>query len=158
VTPRQAWPTRVAWALAGGAWGAWVGFRGIHRVLPHMNADTAAPLFVWGMFGVFALVGLFAGAALAFAVGLGASELLQRLRAGRASATLVASLAVVLVLWLAAQLVGRAYPGLLPAQDEPRPVAGTATPGADGRAIANPCAAPPPKDARERASFDLECR
>jgi hypothetical protein len=158
VTSERPWPTRIAWALAGGAWGAWVGFRGLYNILPHMNRDTAAPVFVWGMFGALSLVGLAVGAALAFATGLGASGLLQRLRVGRAPATAVASLAVVFVLWLAAQLVGRAYPGLRPPQAEARPAARISTPEASGRAMQNPCAAPPPTDARERASWDLECK
>lgn len=148
----------MAWALLGGAWGTWVGFRGIYRILPHMNHDTAAPVFVWGMYGVLALVGLVVGAALAVAVGLGARGLLQGLRTGKALATAVALLAVVLILGLATQVVGRMYPGLRPLQAEPRPPARIATPGSSERAIGNPCAAPPPGDARERASWDLECR
>jgi hypothetical protein len=146
------------WALPGGAWGAWVGFRGIYQVLPHMNGDTAAPVFVWGMYAVLALIGLVIGSALSLAVGLGIDWPMQRLRAGRVVATGVAALGVLLVLWLATQAAGRMYPGLRALESEPRRPVRSPAAAATGRPVQNPCAAPPPKDARERASWDLECR
>jgi hypothetical protein len=148
----------VLWALPGGAWGAWVGFRGIYQILPHMNGDTAAPVFVWGMFAVFALIGLVVGAALALAVGIGVDGLMRRLRAGRVVATGVASLGVVLVLWLATQAAGQMYPGLRAQEaQQPHPASTPAVPATD-RPLQDPCAGTAPRDARERESRDLECR
>jgi hypothetical protein len=146
------------WALLGGAWGGWVGFRGYYQILPHMNGDTAAPVFVWGMFAGVALIGLVVGASLALVVGLGVDWLMQRLRADRAVATGVGSLAVVLVLWLATQAAGQLYPGLRAQQAQPPPAVRTPVVPATDRPLPDPCAGTPPRDPRERESRDLECR
>ena len=110
------WRTRIAWAVTGGAWGAWVGFGGYFR-LGH-NADSFALLFAAGFFVFFGLIGLALGAAASVLIGGWAEALLRRLGMAGASAVVIASLVNALVLWQAASLVWLTFPGLQPPPTE----------------------------------------
>lgn len=155
------WFTRALWPLVGGAWGAWVGFQGISQhYVSHMNSDTAAPIFVWGFFVLFAGVGLFAGAASATVIGGSIEWLLRRIGIGIITAISVATLVNVLALWQITDFVQTKYPGLRTERAE-KPHLGKATGAlapADRGSYQKPCLAPPPTDSRERASWDAECR
>ena len=151
--------TRVLWSVLAGAWGAWVGFQGLFSQLPHLNADSAAPLFVWMTFGLFGLIGLFVGALLGGLIGRCADGLLRRLGAGIGAALVMASLLTAVVIWQVTGFVQHRYPGLR--APTVRQDTRTVTPPADPSNTAhrkNPCQASPPTDARERAAWDLECR
>ena len=91
------WRTRIAWAVAGGAWGAWVGFGGYFR-LAH-NADSFAMLFAAGFFVFFALIGLVLGAGASVLVGGWTEALLRRLGMAGASAVVIASLEIGRASW-----------------------------------------------------------
>jgi hypothetical protein len=125
-----------------------------------MSHDTLAPVFAWGVFGYFALVGLVAGAALALAIGASIEWLLRRLRSGVVVAMLVASLVNVLAIWQATELVLHKYPGLRPAPEQQQQIGrgADARIPLDDRSYARPCDGPPPTDARQRAIWDSECR
>jgi len=155
------WFTSVVWPLAGGAWGAWVGFQGMYQhLVPGMNTDTAAPIFVWGFFAFFAGVGLFAGAASAMAIGGSVEWLLRRMGIGIVAAIAVATLVNVLALWQIAGFLQAKYPGLRAVRAE-KPHGGKAAgeiPPAGKGSYQNPCSAPPPTDTRARAAWDAECR
>jgi len=151
--------TRVLWPVLAGAWGAWVGFQGLFSQLPHMNADSAAPLFVWMTFGLFGLVGLCIGALLGAVIGRCADSLLQRLGAGTGAALVLASLLTALVIWQVTGFVQHRYPGLrAPATAQVQRAASPQIGPPDAAGRPNPCEASPPTDARERAAWDLECR
>ena len=155
------WLTRGLWPLVGGAWGAWVGFQGIFQQFAHqMNRDTAAPVFVWGFFVLFAGVGLFAGAASATAIGGSIEWLLRRIGIGTIAAISVAMLVNVLALWQITNFLQAKYPGLRAERaDKPHPDNATgAIAPVDQGSYQKPCLAPRPTDARERASWDAECR
>ena len=144
------WRTRIAWAVAGGAWGAWVGFGGYFR-LAH-NADSFAMLFAAGFFVFFALIGLVLGAGASVLVGGWTEALLRRLGMAGASAVVIASLVNAFALWQAASLVWLTFPGL-----RPPPAEQPAPPGA--KAIPRqPCATTAPTDPVGRKSWEAECR
>jgi hypothetical protein len=63
-----------------------------------MNADTTAPIFVWGFFAFFAGVGLFAGAASATVIGGAVEWLLRHIGIGIVPAIGVATLVSVVAL------------------------------------------------------------
>ncbi len=154
------WIIRILWPLLGGAWGAWVLFRGPYSRLSHMNADTFAPAVVW-VFTVFsALVGLIAGAAICALIG-GLVEWLRR-RFGIAiiAAIGVATLVNVLTLWQIGDYLQAKYPGLRAEnlsrhhrRNAPEKIA-----PADNGSYRNPCLDPPPTDSKERALWNAECR
>jgi hypothetical protein len=150
----------IGWCLFGGAWGAWVGFQGISQYSgPAMNPDTAAPVFVWGMFVVFAAIGLFAGAATASAVGSAVAWGLRRLGVWPVAAVLMALMVTGVALWEMSRLVQDRYPGLRSARAA-KPVgdhAGTITVPGDKGSASSPCLAPPPTEQSARASWVLEC-
>jgi len=154
------WFARVLWPLLGGAWVAWVWLAGAFHNLPAMGGDTFAPLIVWGFFVFFAGVGLFAGAASATVIGGAIEWLLRRIGVGIIAAISVATLVNVLALWQITDFLQTKYPSLR-AERAVKPHRGTAagalTP-ADNGPHQNPCSAPPPTDARERALWDAECR
>lgn len=104
------WAVRVSWAMAGGAWGAWVGFRGYLR-LPN-NADSFGSMAAAGFFGMFALVGLLLGSASAALIGGLVERALRRSGAGAVGALGVASLVNAVLLWLLAAWVQARFPGL----------------------------------------------
>jgi hypothetical protein len=85
----------IGWCLFGGVWGAWVGFQGVFQYSgpATINHDTAAPVFVWGMFVVFAAMGFLAGAATASAVGGAMAWGLRRLGVPPVATVIVALLA-----------------------------------------------------------------
>ena len=144
------WRTRIAWAVTGGAWGAWVGFGGYFR-LGH-NADSFAMLFAAGFFVFFALIGLVLGAGASVLVGGWTEALLRRLGMAGASAVVIASLVNAFALWQAASLVWLTFPGL-----RPPPAEQPAPPGA--KAIPRqPCATTAPTDPVGRKSWEAECR
>ena len=148
------------WSVLAGAWGAWVGFQGLLGQLPHLNADSAAPLFVWMTFGMFGMVGLVTGALLGAVVGRCTDGVLRRLGAGTAVAAAVATLLTAVVIWQLTVFVQHRYPGLRApnaAQDTHAVAPPKALPDTTRRQQ-NPCEASPPADARERAAWDLECR
>jgi hypothetical protein len=151
--------TRLLWSVLAGAWGAWIGFQGIFGPLPHLNADTAAPLFVWLTYGLFGLVGLIVGATLGAVIGRSADWLLRRLGVGTGTALVVASLLTALVIREVTAFVQHRYPGLRAptVTQDPRAVTPSTGPS-DAARRQNPCEASPPTDARERAAWDLECR
>ena len=144
------WVVRVSWPLLGGVWGAWVGFGGYLR-LPQ-NADSFGMLFALGFFSFFAWVGFFVGMMLGALIGGTIERLLRRLGVGMAAALCVATLANSFALWQIAGLVHASFPGLRHAIDR------TVTPVTTDRSSTNTCAHPPPVDARERESWDAECR
>ena len=148
--------TRVLWSVLAGAWGAWVGFQGLFSQLPHLHADSAAPLFVWMTFGLFGLIGLFVGALLGGLTGRCADWLLRRLGAGNGAALVVASLLTGLVVWQVTGFVQHRYPGLRAPSGTPAVTPPTGP--SDAAPGQNPCQASPPTDARDRAAWDLECR
>jgi hypothetical protein len=144
--------------LLGGAWGAWIGFSGYLR-LPH-NADSFATLLASGVFVEFAAIGLVAGAVSAALTGGSAEWLLRRVGMQAAVAVSVATVVCALTLWQAAGVIQTRYPGLRAssrAELQRNPATAVPTP-ADTRAYSNPCAQPPPTQARERARWDEECR
>ena len=150
----------IGWCLFGGVWGAWIGFQGISQYSGlAMNHDTAAPVFVWGMFVVFAAIGLFAGAATASAVGSAVAWGLRRLGVPPIATVIVAVLVTGGVLWEVGALVQESYPGLRSARAA-KPIcdhAGAVTvPGNTGSAH-TPCLAPPPTEQNAHASWALEC-
>ena len=157
---------RIAWALLGGVWGAWLGFGGALR-LPD-NADTFAALFAYLFFGFFALGGLLAGALAGAAIGISAETLLRRFGAGTAITLCLATLANVLVLWQIADFIQAKYPGLRaegPAKVQRGSSLGARYPGIAGAAspvtgitVRKTCLDPPPTQSSERASWDAECR
>ena len=151
--------TRVLWSVLGGAWGAWVGFQGLFSQLPHLNADSAAPLFVWMTFGLFGLIGLFVGALLGGLTGRCADWLLRRLGAGNGAALVVASLLTGLVVWQVTGFVQHRYPGLrAPTLTQDARAVTPQTGPSDATPRQDPCKASPPTDVRDRAAWDLECR
>lgn len=154
------WIVLVSWPLLGGAWGAWVLFRGPYSRLSHMNADSFAPVFVWGFAVFFAFVGMIAGAAICALIG-GFFEWLRR-RFGIASiaAIGVATLVNVLILWQIGGFVQTKYPGLSPdrAVKPHRSNASGELAPADKGSYQNPCSGPPPTDSRKREIWDSECR
>jgi len=151
--------TRVLWSLLAGAWGAWVGFRGLFSQLPHLNADSAAPLFVWLAFGLFGLIGLLVGASLGAVIGRSADWLLRRLGAGTGVALVLASLLTALVIWQLTGFVQHRYPGLRAPATTPDSRAVTPPTGPSNAARSqNPCEASPPAGSRDRAAWELECR
>lgn len=155
------WFTRVWYPVMGGAWGGWIGLQGLFQHLaPAVNRDTAAPIFVSVAYAAFAVIGLVAGAALATVVGGSTDWALQRLGAGRVATVCLALLVTVFALWQITDLVQTTYPGLRAERAEGhdrRNAAGTGT-SADQNAHRNPCLDPPPTEARERVSWDAECR
>jgi len=151
--------TRVLWSVLAGAWGAWVGFQGLFSQLPHLNADSAAPLFVWMTFGLFGLIGLFVGALLGGLIGRCADGLLRRLGAGIGAALVMASLLTAVVIWQVTGFVQHRYPGLrAPTVTQDTPAVTPPKGPSDAARSQNPCQASPPTDARDRAAWDLECR
>ena len=147
---RAHWAIRATWPLLGGAVGAWLGFGGYLR-LPQ-NADGFGTLFALGFFVAFAGAGLVGGLVVGAVAG-GAVELaLRRLGVAAAGALAVATLVNALVLWQLVVFVHDRYPGLR-APSATRAVATPAKP-----ASRNPCALPPPADAKARALWDSECR
>ncbi len=154
------WIVLIFWPLLGGAWGAWVLFRGPYSRMSHMNTDTFAPVVVW-VFAVFlAFVGLIAGAAICALIG-GLVEWLRR-RFGIAiiAAIGVATLVNVLTLWQIGDFLQAKYPGLR-AETAAKPHRSN-PPGelapADQGSYQNACSEPPPTDTKERAIWDSECR
>jgi multisubunit Na+/H+ antiporter MnhG subunit len=101
---------RASWPLLGGACGAWLGFGGYFG-LAH-NADSFGSMLATGFFAVLGVAGLVAGALCAALVGKGTERLLLRCRAGAASALLVATVVVALVVWQVASVVQNRFPGL----------------------------------------------
>jgi len=155
------WFTRVMGPLIGGAWGAWVGFQGLFQhSVPHMSGDTAAPIFIWGMFVFFAGVGLFVGAASATVIGRSIEWLLRRIGIGIFPAIGVATLVNVVALWQLTDFVQTKYPGLRAERAEKfhRSKATGEIAPADKGSSEKPCLGPPPTNTRERASWDNECR
>lgn len=155
------WFTRVLWPLIGGAWGAWVGFQGMFQhTVPHMNADTTAPIFVWGFFAFFAGVGLFAGAASATVIGGSVEWLLRHIGIGIGPAIGVATLVSVVALSQITAFLQAKYPGLRAerAEESHRSKATGAIAPADQGSSEKPCLAPPPTDTKARATWDAECR
>ena len=152
------WVVRILWPVLGGAWGAWLGFRGYFRV--HLNADTFAPVFVLGFYAFFALIGLIAGAALCALIGGLAERLLRYFGVGIVVALSVATLVNVLAFWQISDFVQAKYPGLRAERAEKAHRSNT--PGelapADRGSYQNPCSEPPPADTKERAIWDSECR
>jgi hypothetical protein len=152
------WVVRILWPLLGGAWGAWLGFRGNFRV--HLNADTFAPVFVLGFYALFALIGLIAGAALCALIGGLVERLLRYFGVGIVAALSVATLVNVLALWQIGDFVQAKYPGLR-AERAAKPHRSNA-PGklapADKGSYQNPCSEPPPTDTKAREIWDSECR
>jgi hypothetical protein len=154
------WIVLIFWPLLGGAWGAWVLFRGPYSRLSHINTDTFAPVFVWAFAVFFALVGLIAGAAICALIG-GLVEWLRR-RFGIASiaAIGVATLVNVLTLGQIGDFLQAKYPGLRAesATKQHRSNAPGKFAPADKGSYRNPCIEPPPTDTKERAIWDAECR
>jgi len=152
------WIARIVWPILGGAYGAWLGFRGYFRV--HLNADTFAPVFVLGFYAFFALIGLIAGAALCALIGGLVDRLLRYFGVGIVAALSVATLVNVLALWQIGDFVQAKYPGLR-AEGAAKPHRSNA-PGerapADKDSYQNPCSEPPPTDTKEREIWDSECR
>jgi hypothetical protein len=152
--PARAGRLALLWALPGAAWGAWVGVRGISRILPHLNADTMAPLFVWGFYLLLGLMGLGAGAVLSGALGFGIGRLLRRMQLKTAAIVVVTAVVNAAVLWVAAQGITTAFPVLRAAEAPPVVTA----PAGRGQAAQKTCGDAPPGDARERALWEQECR
>jgi len=152
------WFVRILWPLLGGAWGAWLGFRGYFGI--SFNADTLAPIFVAGFYVFFTLIGLLAGAASAALIGGSVESLLRRFGAGIVASLSVATLINALALWQLGDFVQAKYPGLRADSDaKPRRSNATGAPTpADKGSYQKPCSAPPPTDTRERAHWDAECR
>lgn len=154
------WIILILWPLLGGAWGAWVLFRGPYSRMSHMSVDSFAPVFVWGFAIFFALVGMIAGAAICALVG-GLVEWLRR-RFGIAiiAAIGIATLVNVLTLWQIGDFLQAKYPGLR-AESATRKHRSNA-PGKfappDKGSYRNPCLDPPPTGTKERALWDAECR
>jgi hypothetical protein len=144
------WAVRISWPLLGGVWGAWLGFGG-YLLLPK-NADSFGTVFALGFFSFFAWIGLFTGMAAGALIGGSAERLLRRFGAGIAGALSVATLVNALVLWQIAGLVQTKFPGLRGPAAKP-PVYSTIKLPSE-----NPCAHPPPENAKERAIWDSECR
>lgn len=144
------WRTRIAWAVAGGAWGAWVGWGGYVR-LGH-NADSFATLFAAGYFAFFALVGLVLGAAASVLMGGWTEALLRRLGMASSGAVVIASLLIAFALWQAASLVWLTFPGLRP------PSAPPSTPSRIQADPRQPCTTTAPADPVGRKSWEAECR
>jgi len=140
------WIILILWPLLGGAWGAWVLFRGPYSRMSHMSVDSFAPVFVWGFAIFFALVGMIAGAAICALVG-GLVEWLRR-RFGIAiiAAIGIATLVNVLTLWQIGDFLQVKYPGLR-AESATRKHRSNA-PGKfappDKGSYRNPCLDPPP--------------
>jgi hypothetical protein len=152
------WGGRILWPLFGGAWGAWLGFRGYFWV--HLNADTFAPVFVLGVYAFLALIGLIAGAASCALIGGLVEKLLRYFGVGIVAALSVATLVNVLALWQLGDFVQAKYPGLRAERaakphrsNAPRELAPT-----DKDSYQNPCSEPPPTDTKEREIWDSECR
>ena len=101
---------RISWPVLGGVWGAWIGFGGYLGIAP--NADSFAMVFVMGLYGVFAVVGLLAGIAIGGLTGGFVEWLLRRVGLGIAAALIVATVVNGLVLWQVAGFVQAKYPGL----------------------------------------------
>lgn len=101
---------RISWPVLGGVWGAWIGFGGYLGIAP--NADSFAMVFVMGLYGVFAVVGLLAGIAIGGLTGGLVEWLLRRVGVGIAAALIVATVVNMLVLWQVAGFVQAKYPGL----------------------------------------------
>ena len=152
------WVVHILWPLLGGAWGAWLGFRGYLRV--HLNADTFAPVFVLGSYAFLALIGLIAGAASCALIGGLVERLLRYFGVEIVAALGVATLVNVLALWQIGDFVQATYPGLRAerAAKPPRSNAPGEVAPADKGSYQNPCSGPPPTDTQERKIWDSECR
>jgi hypothetical protein len=152
------WGVIVACSLPGGAWGAWMGFRGSLQI--QLNPDSFAPLFVLGFYAVIALVGLIAGAALCAFIGGLVERLLRNFSAGIVAILCVATMLNVLALWQIDEFVQSNYPGLstrkiVNQQSRQPPVEPVP---ADKGTYRNLCLGPPPTDAVERELWEAECR
>ncbi len=155
------WFTRILWPLAGGAWGAWVGFQGISRhFVTEVNRDSFALIFVLGFFALFAVVGFFVGAVSAVTVGGCIEWLLRRIGIGIVAAIGVASLVNALTLWQMTELLQSKYHGLSATnvQRPQRALTNGEIAPVDKGAHEKPCSALPPTAAKERAMWDAECR
>ena len=155
---------RIGWPMCGGAWGAWLVLRRLLGV--SINGDSLAGVGVW-MFGLFFVLIFFTvGAAIAALVGHLVHWLLRRSGAGVATAVTVATLAIVLAIWQAGELVQARSAGLR------APVAAKPKPGRTRSALPNQafnppsnqpaprggCQQPRPTDATGAAMWDAECR
>ncbi len=146
------WIVRLSWPLLGGAWGAWLGYRGyVH--LPSYNADSAGSLLVSVFFLFFAVVGLFAGAASGALIGGLVEWFLRRSGARIVTALSVATLVNALLLWQIVDFIQVKYPGLRANSG----INSQALIPADKRSYQT-CSSPRPIDPRERVSWDAECR
>lgn len=151
------WYVYILWPLLGGTWGAWLGFRGYFQV--QLNADTFAPIFVFGFYALFALIGLSGGAALCALVGLCVDRLLRYLGMGMIAALTVVTLLNGLALWQVGDFVQTKYPGLRAKQSaktDSGNVPRLAPAETDARQ--NPCSERPAADTKEREIWDSECR
>ncbi len=152
------WVARIWWPLFGGAWGAWLGFRGYFGV--KLNADTFAPVFVLGIYAFLALIGLIAGAASCALIGGLVKKLLQYSGIGAVVALSVATLVNVLALWQIGDFFQAKYPGL-GAERIAEPLRNSAPSKlapTDKDSHQNPCSELPPRDTKQREMWDLECR
>jgi hypothetical protein len=149
---------RSIWLLLGGAWGAWLGFGGYFR-LPH-NTNGFGTFVASGYFVVFAALGFLAGAASAALFGGLTEWFLRRCGQAGAAALSVATLATALLLWQISDVVQARYPGLrASAVTQPqRNTPAAAIRPVDKMSHPNPCSNPRPTEARDRASWDAECR
>ncbi len=153
------WIVRISWPLLGGAWGAWLGYRGyVH--LPSYNADSAGSLLVSVFFLFFAVVGLFAGAASGALIGGLVEWFLRRSGARIVTALSVATLVNALVLWQIVDFIQVKYPGLRANSsiNSHRSNETEALIPADKSSYQMTCSSPRPIDPKERVSWDAECR
>lgn len=148
------WAVRISWPLLGGAWGAALGFSGVHHLAD--NADSFGTMIAQSVFIITAVIGLLAGSVCGALFGGLTEKLLLRFGVRVASAVCVASVVNVLLLWLLVGIVQTKVPAFRPVL---KPQTVNHESSTASRPSGNPCEQPPPPaNSKERKSWDSECR